>query len=203
MSSRRKPTYLAGLDGAIDEDQSFPGYAKLLWFDPGGTTGWSVMVVHPEALTDPTVRILENLEYHVTGEIPGAGMADESEQLAISRVMDLISGWAGSAIGTESFRLRQFTKDVELLTPVRLIGVMKYALWAGGWGYLHEQPPSLAMKTATDERLKDWGLYNRSSGGHARDADRHAITFLRRCKENPKLRQLAWPWIFQDEQQTG
>lgn len=203
MGNRRKPTYLAGLDGAVDEDQAFPGYAKLLWFDPGGTTGWSVMVVHPDALVDPDVPILANMEYHVTGQIPGAGMADESEQLAISKIMDLINGWAGSAIGTESFRLRQFTKDLELLTPVRLNAAMKYALWAGGWGQLYEQSPDMAKKTATDARLKDWGLYNMHSGGHARDADRHAITFLRRCKSNPNLRQLAWPWLFQTEEKTG
>lgn len=203
MGTRRKPTYLAGLDGANDEDQSYPGYAKLLWFDPGGTTGWSVMIVHPDALVERDVPILGNIEYHQTGQIPGAGMGDESEQLAISRIMDLISNWAGSAIGAESFRLRQFTKDVELLTPVRLIAAMQYALWAGGWGRLHQQPPEQAKTTATDARMKAWGLYNMHSGGHARDADRHAITFLRRCKENPKLRELAWPWLFQEEEKTG
>lgn len=200
---KKKPRYPAALDGAQEEDVAYPGYAKLLWFDPGGTTGWCLMVVHPEALTEPDVPILHNIEYKAWGEIPGAGMDDEGENIAISRILELISDWPQTAIGTESFRLRQFTKDLELLTPVRLNKVMRYALWAGDWGRLWEQQPDLAKKTASDVRLKEWGLYDSHSGPHARDATRHAITFLRRAKGRQLLREMAWPWLYAPKQEQA
>lgn len=197
MPRPRKMKYPAALGDPKDiEDEAFPGYAKLLWLDPGGTTGWAIMVVHPDALEIGGVSILQNLELTRWGAIPGAGMGDESEQLAISRVLDTIQSWPGCAYGTESFRLRQFTKDSELLTPVRVQAAVKYALWAGEWGPLWEQQPALAKSTAPDARLKEWGLYDTHSGPHARDAVRHAITFLRRCKEREALRRMAWPHLY-------
>lgn len=200
---RRNTKYPGALEGAKDEDVAYPGYVKLLWFDPGGTTGWCLMVVHPDALTEPDVPILSNIEYKAWGEIGGAGMANEGEQLALSRILDLVKGWPLTAVGTESFRLRQFTKDLELLTPVRINAALKYALWAGEWGQLWEQQPDLAKKTATDARLKQWGLYDSHSGPHARDATRHAITFLRRCKGRPRLREMAWPQLYAQAEQAG
>lgn len=46
---------------------------------------------------------------------------------------------------------------------------------------------SLAMKTAPDEKLKLWNLYVPEP-----EATRHAITFIRRAKADPKLRNSAW-----------
>lgn len=209
MPRNRRSKYPAALGDPRDlEDEAYPGFAKLLWLDPGGTTGWCVMVLHPDALDNSEVSILENLALVRYGQIPGAGMADESEQLAVSRILNTLESWPGCAYGTESFRLRQFTKDLELLTPVRVNAVVKYTLWAGGWGRLWEQQPALAKTTAPDVRLKEWGLYDTHSGPHARDAVRHAITFLRRCKQREALRRMAWPAIYDtsagdEEQDVG
>lgn len=197
MPRPRAKKYPAALGDRKDlEDEAFPGMAKLLWLDPGGTTGWCVMVVHPDALDTPDVSILDELALVRWGQIPGAGMGDESEDLAISRVLETLLAWPGCAYGTESFRLRQFTKDSELLTPVRIQAVVKYVMWAGRWGRLWEQQPALAKSTAPDAQLKAWGLYDSHSGPHARDAVRHAITFLRRCKEREALRRMAWPHLY-------
>lgn len=198
VRGKKKPPLraLAGLEGAADEDEPYKGYAKLLWLDPGGTTGWSIFVVHPDALVDPKSAILANVEYHATGQIAGAGGENENEQIAISLILDLVASWPGITVGTESFRLRQLTQDTELLTPVRINAALRYAMWAGNWGQLHEQPASLAKRTATDERLKEWGYYNSHSGPHARDADRHGLTFLRRAKERAATRLTAWPQLW-------
>jgi hypothetical protein len=54
------------------------------------------------------------------------------------------------------------------------------------------QNASMAKSTATDERLKDAGLY-RPGMLHAVDAMRHATTFLRRARADSKLREKAFP----------
>ena len=55
----------------------------------------------------------------------------------------------------------------------------------------------MAKNTATDDRLKAWDLYQREGGmEHARDADRHAITFLRRASGSKQLRANSWPLMF-------
>ena len=41
------------------------------------------------------------------------------------------------------------------------------------------QMASLAKTTVTDDRLRRWGLWAKGSS-HARDAIRHAVTYLRR-----------------------
>lgn len=64
------------------------------------------------------------------------------------------------------------------------------------------QGRSMPKTTCTDDRLKNWGLYDRNSGPHARDAVRHALYFLRTCRSNDHksafTRHLAWPHLFND-----
>jgi hypothetical protein len=95
---------------------------------------------------------------------------------------------------------------IEMYSPMRLNTLVKWALRRGYDGLdefdvpprqMFTQEPSLAMSTATDERLKDWGLYKREGGEeHARDATRHGITFLRRAKDKRNLRYRAWGGLF-------
>lgn len=56
-------------------------WASVVAIDPGGTTGWSVMMVHPEALLDPDTSILENIEHFAQGQTIG----DEEAQEEIGR----------------------------------------------------------------------------------------------------------------------
>ena len=183
----------------------------VIGVDPGGTLGWSVMVVHPEALVDPDVTILGNLLHHANGQIraipPKVLTGKEPKALELSLeerrcvrmlIQDVLSTWHGAAMVIEDFLLRKKVMDRELLSPVRLTAALELALeYEGLEMTLHRQSPSEAKSTATDDRLKSWGLYRRAGGQqHARDADRHAITFLKKAKQRGSVRGAAWPHLY-------
>lgn len=173
-----------------------PDWCTVVALDPGGTTGWSVLSVYPDALSDPDVSVLKSITHHAHGQVGG----NENDQAVA--LGELIAAWPGCALVLESFTLRKFTKGAELLAPVRVISKMELIVHMRLCGVDHSphmwyQEPSLAKRTATDDRLKDWGLYQREGGeGHARDADRHAITFLRRASQSKQLRHHSWPGTF-------
>lgn len=102
-----------------------------------------------------------------------------------------------AAWGHEDFILRTRDAKRETLSPVALNAMMTtLELICGArarWPFV--QGASLAMSTATNERLKDAGLYTPGLP-HAVDATRHAATFLRRCRADPALRSAAWPALF-------
>jgi hypothetical protein len=169
----------------------------VISIDPGGTSGWSILQVHPVALLDTEFPILTNIECWQNGQFTG----NENQQA--KDVLDLIDAWPGCAVVMEGFILRKFSSDDELLSPVRLIAKIEYGLWLLGMTYFPQQP-SEAKSVATDDRLKNWGLY-KSEGGmqHARDADRHGITFLRKCKQKAGLRGYAWPHLYGEGAEFG
>jgi hypothetical protein len=50
--------------------------------------------------------------------------------------------------------------------------------------------------TASDDRLKTWGMYTGGTGDrHSRDADRHALIFLRKLKQKQGRIRAAFPQI--------
>jgi hypothetical protein len=167
------------------------------------------MVVHPEALVDPDVPILTNLEVWngqiraipVTpkGKAPKAlNLALEERRCVKTLVQDVLNPWYGAALVIEDFLLRKKVMDRELLSPVRLTAALELAVdYEGFHMTLHRQSPAEAKTTATDARLKEWGLYRRAGGmEHARDADRHSITFLRKAKMRGSIRGEAWPHLY-------
>lgn len=141
-------------------------------------------------------------ELNIAGEIDG-----------IQQMIDLACfPNRDSAIVLEEFTLEQSEKHTDLLLPVRIM--------AGFWNNLaliHEEMNDEinraverifinrrvdAKTVVTDARLRHFGLYDRNSGGHARDAMRHAYHFLRRARGvTPKAQELrwkAWPHLFED-----
>lgn len=148
------------------------------------------MQVHPDALSDPEIKILDNIDHWDHGQYRG------SEEGQAYKILKLVESWPGAVVVIEDFILRKFVKDRDLLAPVRVTAMVHCLLWKLGISTFRQQPAE-AKTTATDERLKLWKLY-RSEGGeqHARDADRHAITFLRKCKEREKLRCESWKYIY-------
>lgn len=228
----------------------------LIAFDPGSTTGYAVWSVHPEALSDPGVKILSNVQWWSHGQIDcgarkgnaGTSTAKSSTEIAddqalltmdggetpwddermetipisgndplgisitgesagVSEMLQLVDGWPGAAVLSEDFILRTANMSRDVLSAVRITAAFEFGCWVLGHTLVPRQQPSLAKTTVTDERLKLWGFY-RSEGGmrHARDADRHAITFLRRCKdpkEGPHLRAMAWPHLYGVLQRDG
>ncbi|ACD49653.1 RuvC-like resolvase [Mycobacterium phage Thoth] len=175
--------------------------APVIAVDPGGTTGWSFMCVEPLALHDPQEMVLENIITHQHGELSstvGCNVA-EGEDLCVADLYEFISAWPQAAVVVEDFVIRSNNRSREFLSPVRITAALKHLLWADN-RYIIRQTPADAKITASDDRLKSWGLYDKhGSLGHARDADRHAITFLRKAKSNPKLRAMAWPHLFGEE----
>ena len=175
------------------------GWATVVALDPGGTTGWSVMCVESDALSDPDISILKSIVHWRQGQV---AICDEDDHVAA--LVELLAVWPHAAVVIEDFILRKYVSGRELLSPVRITAKVAYVFNRGLEGIeppgrkIFRQQPSLAMSTATDARLKDWNLYVREGGEeHARDATRHAITFLRRASEKPKLRRMAWPWLYE------
>ena len=169
--------------GKFDEDD-LP-WASILALDPGGTTGWSVMCVDPAALSDPAVMILDSIYHWSQGQIEGDTNTQTDE------IAELFDAWHNTPVVLERFILRKFLKSEELLSPVRVSACVEYLAARGGYGRRKRYAPrpyvyqnvDAAKRTATDDRLKDWGLYLADGQQHARDATRHAITLLRAAKE--------------------
>lgn len=191
------------------------------------------MKVHPDALTLPNVSILDNVTHWAHGQIVGElvdvavgqsdvtklalrdrvgkaagnGFAIDSspECAAVQEMIELVKQWPGCAVVMEDFIVQQFNQDRDFLSPVRIMAGMDYALWKMGVQAFRQLPSEKG--TASDQRLKLWGFYE-SKGGmqHARDADRHALVFLRKLKDPNKgrfRREMAWPHIFKEQSRDG
>lgn len=164
-----------------DFDLTRASIYTVLWFDPGSTTGWCIVSIWRMAVELSNYRILSNIAAWSLGEFVGP------EGSIVDQMMGLVDAWDGDldAVGLEDFILRQFSMGRELLAPVRISSRFQDRLYTSERSGLlvPAQQPSLAMSTVTDDRLKTWGLYAPTAGKpHARDALRHALTFLRRLK---------------------
>lgn len=189
-----------------------PETATIIALDPGGTTGWSMMNFHPEALVpEAKVGFLENMEEWKHGEIDCGstrgnlgtsrrpGVSTSGENSGAHEIGRFLRAWPGAAVVIEDFDLRIFNRDRDLLSPIRITDKVTYELWFQGREPFFQAPSR--KPEASDERLKHWGLYQREGGqGHARDADRHAIIFARRCavpgRQGRELREAAWPHLY-------
>ncbi len=189
--------------------------AQVIAIDPGETTGWSVWSVYPEALSEPGEKILDNIQMWTHGQVdcinrtegieamengaPGIEFIKEGEAIGVAELVGLLRSWEGAAVVIEGFILRRSTMDDALLSPVRITAALSQWLWQQKRSWFRQQP-AFAKTTVTDERLRRWGLYQKAgSQVHARDADRHAITFLRTCrdpKKGPLLRARAFPHLY-------
>lgn len=180
--------------------------ATVIALDPGGTTGWSLVSVQPEVLFDPKADLMKGVKLWQHGQIDcgslkgdrgmnGYGDIDDGvsvkgEAAGVNEIISLLRVWPGAAIVIEDFIVRQFNKSRDFLAPVRITAAINQYLYNQRRGS-YVQQPALAKTTMTDDRLKKFNMYERSGGAvHARDADRHAVTFLRRLKQyemQPKL----------------
>jgi hypothetical protein len=194
--------------GYIHDDEIDYEAATVIAIDPGGTTGWSLIRVHPESLTEPNADFLDNIFRHQHGQVDCGshrgnlasslhdGISTDGEFSGVYDLTHFIESWPVAAVVIEDFTLRTMRMDRELLSPVRVTAALGYNIWMSGRDY-HVQQPSDAKRVCTDARLKAWGMYD-SAGNlrHARDADRHAILFLRKAKNNPRFRSIAWPHLY-------
>lgn len=163
---------------------------SLLAFDPGGTTGVARVWLPLSAFSSG--RILSELEF----EAFQVGGSEKSQGLDLALILAEYSG----PIVVESFTLRKFSQSSDLLAPVRIIARIEQIIdtlenWDTGYAIRRKpvffQDPALAKSTANDERMRRWGLWTPGKP-HGNDAMRHAVTFLRRCKGDKKLRERAF-----------
>lgn len=155
-------------------DEADPDQYVVLALDPGGTTGWSVFGVHPDALSgDPAIGVVNNVEFWCAGQFEG----DENSQA--DEIVELIEHWPSARLVIEDFILRKQSQARELLSPVRITSVLE---WAVRPRYFIKQQPSLAMTTITDDRQKAMGFWVPGQQ-HARDAIKHNLTFLKRQRD--------------------
>lgn len=156
---------------------------SVIGIDPGGTTGWAVLCCPVNSLrggSDP----LAEIKHWSYGQLEGA------ENHQVDQLIMIIQDWEAAAIVCEGFHLRTLAAE---LSPVRITAALDWWL-SYAKRPMFIQLPSMAKSTATDDRLKSWELYDKGNE-HARDATRHASTFLRRTAKNAKLRAAAWPHI--------
>lgn len=199
------------------------GDPTVVWYDGGGTTGWAVISVHPDALTDPECFVSDNLTFFACGEFYG------NEFMQVDQMVHLAELWPGAALGVEHWILYESShgrKDENLTSLVRINAAFRYALhlraiermWADARRtgvppltddegqtlrmpapLVFRQNAALGVHSLHEDLLKefmyrgkDLHLLTRGST-HSRDATRHALTFLKRVKGNPKLRAEAFP----------
>lgn len=175
----------ADVDDFDDEEQHYTSIA----YDPGGITGWSVFVVHPDAIEDEDYNILDNIIFWSAGQFTGESddREDDPEDVMAIQMLDLARAWPRAKVVCEHFVLRKFSSGQELLSPVRVtakFGVLLRMQFPKPRRPIIKQQPSLAMSTITDDRLRRMGLYAPLSGQeHARDAVKHNLTWLKRAKQ--------------------
>jgi hypothetical protein len=178
------------------DGEDVPTLPAVVSFDPGGTTGWAIIQVHPECLISTNYPILENILYRAEGQFEMMSEVDQSKAAA-----ELLDQWEGAAFLIEDFILREFSMDRALLSPVRITSHLEWHCYTNYEPRrpVFKQQSQMMLSTVTDDRMRRWGLYNRRSGVHAREATKHAIVFLRRALQSPALRAAAWPHIYGSE----
>lgn len=177
----------------VDYDgQGNPMYL-LVTFDPGGTTGWSVFGVWWAALRSDRYKLLDNIDFWSAGQFIGTDREQSAQMAALAQA------WPDAHLLVEDFILRTANPRREVLSPVRLTARFEQALEERKdprFDKVIYQMPTMAMSSMPDKRLEMMGhdFINRTRGQeHARDAVRHALTWLRRVKEIHTIRTSEHP----------
>jgi len=129
------------------------------------------------------------------GEITGDEHDQVMEIARIAVVTQSMDYQVGPALVVEDFtiQINNPTTDPELLSPVRIAANLDFLSYLGRMGDARVvlQNRAIAMSTMTDDRLRAMGYYVAGSD-HIRAATRHAITALRRARQNMDFRDELW-----------
>ena len=154
------------------------------------TTGWALLTVPRLSIYghEPG-RFLE----HDWGQFGGDEDAQVDALCSLVREIQSLDYKIGPAVVIEDFQIATHVQGKEVLSPVRIAAKLAYArhLKRLGDARIVLQHRQIAKTTATDDRLKAWGLYA-AGEQHARDATRHAVTAIRRAKASPEFREEMW-----------
>jgi len=167
-----------------DEFQFWP---RTLWFDPGVSTGVTILWVDPAVLINPASPPIHRcVMAWWTHQLVGGR---NSQVFQASELVKDIGGDVGLLIGIEDFILRTQVKDRHALEPVRWTHAFEFALWRGlkdydgvkrRRGYVIQSPGD-AKSRFTDPRLKQISMYT-PGPDHIRDSTRHALLWLSRVR---------------------
>jgi hypothetical protein len=155
----------------------------VMGVDPGFTSGVTIIGV-------PYLSMYGSSPYHRSYfelfEVSGSYTAQTLE------ICDATREFYPLALVVESFYPAKPITTEEYLSPLRVGERIAFCVETHYiLNPLFRQTPSQAMKTAPDSRLKAWDLY-KPGPDHMKDSTRHVVTFLRRCRDDPSLRDSAW-----------
>lgn len=170
-----------------------PRELHVLGIDPGGTTGWCKLTIPRVSIVDGEPGTI--LDQQV-GEFAGYEHDQAYEIAALCRTVQGLAYKIGPALVVEDWDQDPSFKstDPEVLSPCRIGAMLTYVYYRTKLmndARLVFQSRVMAKSTATDARLKRWGLYRRGSD-HIKDATRHAIVAIRRAKQDPELAEAFW-----------
>lgn len=162
--------------------------------DPGVTTGISVMSAKydKKSRTYQTVDWGSNqLSYGGSGNTQDVVNSEAPEDYIAENIIELVT--EAKKVGCdvylviEDFIIRKMNTSRDFLSPVRITASIKgMAYWENliKQDKIIMQTPADAKSVCTDKRMDLWGYtINTKQDRHSRDADRHAILFLRRLTE--------------------
>lgn len=168
----------------------------LSGFDPGGTSAYALLTVSRYCIfADEEPAILE-WDY---GELNGPETKQALEFARLCREWQGLAYKCGPAVVSERWDADPGFKntDQEQYSPIR-INAMLQLLWdefphLRGDATLHFQSRTQAFRAFNDERLRSRGLWVEGSE-HIRAATKHALTALRRARENAAFAHELWPY---------
>lgn len=183
-----------------------PGEFHILAFDPGGTIGWSHLVLDYRAFSRPENKVLSNVRSWNSGEFQGTEVeqiqscVDKIWVVHFGRELNARANVVSPAINagnvdtvSEDFELTQLIGGKNLLSPVRINAVLDWECRRQGL-QLHLQKRS--MRTGvTKDRLKLFGFTGRRFGKDEFSAMQHAVVWLRGIKK----KSIAFPWKLMDK----
>jgi hypothetical protein len=133
--------------------------ARLLSFDPGGTTG--IALFH-------SIQLAEALQ-----------LSTDDQAKALKVLTALFARTRPTEVVMEDYRVYASKMEQHVgssLSTPRLIGLIETLCLQQGIPY-HKQPASTSKQFVTDEKLKDWNFY-KTGVRHARDAIRHGCYYI-------------------------
>lgn len=152
--------------------------------DPGETTGWAAFVLSSENQFLPRIHL------------DSCGQEDTGTIRDVTSLGDLIEG--SDILVVEDYRVYSWRASQHTWSPLhtaKLIGAIEALYWLSRREYSSDNPAhhmpivfQMAVEAkdfCTDEKLTEWGFYQRGQR-HARDAIRHGCRYLLFDKELPQ-----------------
>ncbi len=173
-------------------------HLHIIGCDPGGKTGLARFTIprdsifgnEPAEIWDMDFKLFAGPEPEQVLNI--ARYTRETQSLDYKTGPALVvEGWYNDP----SFK----SSDPEALSPVRIGAMLTFLMFNNdkthtallGDATLTFQDRTIAMTTMTDERLKKRNLYGNQKD--IRAATKHALTALRRAKQDPEFARTLWP----------